>query len=455
MIKPDFFSFSSSTKRNIKNLLYSGSILFSTNTTLICSSTYFQHEEDDIALNEQPKQLKILSVDGGGIRGIIPGVFLSRIEELAGKPIAKGFDIMAGTSTGGILTMGLNAGDETGVPLYTADKMVEVYTKHGSEIFQQNFCRKVQSLGGLASYKYNADGLNKITAELLGDLKLSDSITNTLVTAYEIEKDIPYFFKSALAKIDLNRDFYMRDVIRATSAAPVYFQPSQIMNLTGKTFTLIDGGVVLNNPTLAAAIYGKNLFPTILPENYMVVSLGTGTTTRSIPYRDVKNAGGLKWIGKIIPLMMDGASHTVDYQMLHVLPDIEGMKRYFRFQPIIPSDLSEMDNTNPENIKRLQMIAEKGAQHYFNDLMQIIAKKIRKDQKLTHKKIKISKVSSSPRLINEKISIDQLSLNRSSLNQSFFTSPFQNGYIFSSDANNAELDDILPKDEDISIEVSD
>lgn len=369
-----------------KRILFSGLILFSINIVRASTSDIHQHKEHDKPLSHSPKLLKILSVDGGGIRGIIPGTILARLEELTGKPIAQSFEVMAGTSTGGILTLGLNARDpkdEKKVPLYTASDLVDIYTERGDEIFQQSICRKIGSCMGLLSYKYSCDGLNKIAKELLGDLKLSDSITNTLITSYEIEKDEPYFFKSALAKKKDVHNFYMNDIVRATSAAPTYFQPARIKNMEGETFTFIDGGVVLNNPTLSATIHGKNLFPKVTPQNFMVISLGTGNTTRTIPYYKVKNSGGLGWVGKIIPLMMDGASHVVDYQMLHVMPDTEGMKNYFRFQPNIPSDLSEMDNTNPENIKKLKMIAEKSAYKYFDELIQLVAKNIHENRKFS------------------------------------------------------------------------
>jgi patatin-like phospholipase/acyl hydrolase len=176
-----------------------------------------------------PQRLvRILSIDGGGIRGIIPGLILQRIEEQAGAPIADLFDIVAGTSTGGLLAMGLTTPKpgSSDRPRYAAKDIVEVYRRRGPEIFHRSRRYRLRSLDGLRRPKYPAQGLQRVLDELFGEARLSESVRQTLVTAYCTERRMPTVLSSAGAVQQRNPDVICAEAARATAAAPTYFPPS-------------------------------------------------------------------------------------------------------------------------------------------------------------------------------------------------------------------------------------
>jgi patatin-like phospholipase/acyl hydrolase len=138
---------------------------------------------------------RILSIDGGGIRGIIPATVLAEIERRTGRHVADLFDVIAGTSTGGILACGLTIPDATGGPSRSASELVDMYVKEGPRIFPHEF------LGGLRSLvdeKYSQKGIEAVLQQYMGDTMLSDAVTEIIVTAYDIERRQPFFFRSLL-----------------------------------------------------------------------------------------------------------------------------------------------------------------------------------------------------------------------------------------------------------------
>ena len=165
---------------------------------------------------------RILSIDGGGIRGIIPATVLSEIERRTGRHVAELFDVIAGTSTGGILACGLTLPDSAGHPARTAAELVRMYVDEGPRIFPHEFLGRIRSL---VDEKYPQKGIESVLQTYMGDAMLSDTLTEIVVTAYDIERRRPFFFRSARARADARYDFPLRMVARSTSAAPTYFEP--------------------------------------------------------------------------------------------------------------------------------------------------------------------------------------------------------------------------------------
>src|SRR5215204_5530160 len=170
---------------------------------------------------------KVLSIDGGGIRGLIPAMVLAEIERRTGKRIAEMFDLVAGTSTGGILALGLTKPGQDSKPEYSAKRLIELYETEGGKIFSIPVWHRVHSVGGLADEKYPSTGIEEVAKKYFGDHRLAEALTEVLVAAYEIEGRIPWFFKRRYARDPEKKgyNFYMREVARATSAAPTYFEP--------------------------------------------------------------------------------------------------------------------------------------------------------------------------------------------------------------------------------------
>jgi patatin-like phospholipase/acyl hydrolase len=318
---------------------------------------------------------KILSIDGGGIRGIIPALVLARIEQQTGKPASELFDLIAGTSTGGILALGLVKPGPTGIPEYSADQLAELYERQGSTIFHRSGWRRILACNNLFDGKYPASGIESVLEEYFGDARLKSALTEVFVTSYEIERQFPFFFRSSRARATPSYDFPMKLAARATSAAPTYFEPLK-MDTDGNAayFALVDGGLFANNPALCALVEAREIFG---PEECMVVSLGTGSLTRPLPVEKAKTWGLARWAKPVLNITLDGVSSSVDYQLHHLLPRTGSGRRYYRFQPTLHPENQEMDNTSRQNLRGLKLLAEsmlRSREDDINELCELLVK---------------------------------------------------------------------------------
>jgi patatin-like phospholipase/acyl hydrolase len=285
--------------------------------------------------------LRVLSIDGGGIRGIIPAKVLADLELRAGRPVAKLFDLVVGTSTGGILALGLTAPGEGGAPGWAAADLAELYVREGPRIFHRSVYDRIRSVEGALDEKYPSDGLVEVLRESFGELRLREAVTDVLVTAYDTVTRTPFFFRSARARGDAAQDWLLRDAAHATSAAPTYFEPVQL-----EGFSLIDGGVFAANPAMCAL---AEVLRVREPHDVLLVSLGTGQQTRPLPWKKVRNWGALEWARPVIDVLLDGQSDTVDFQARQVL---EGS--YWRIQTELRRASDHLDNASEENLVALQ-----------------------------------------------------------------------------------------------------
>jgi uncharacterized protein len=318
------------------------------------------------------KKVRILSIDGGGIRGILPGTILTYLEQQIRREtdnpnakIGEYFDFVAGTSTGGILGLIMLCPDENGGFRFSAKDALDLYLDQGDEIFDVTLGQKVKRMGGLRDERYSQRELERALLTYFGETKLSQSKKPCLITSYDLRNRKAHFFTSADADSDIY-DFYFQDVARATSAAPTYFEPAQIFSLFGTPHTLIDGGVFANNPALCAYSECRKLdFKTILKDDkkpdlptakeMMIVSLGTGSVKTPYYFKEFKDAGLIKWVQPLIDIMMSGNSETVDYQLRKIYSTLSGKNQedYYRIEPLLQNASSEMDRADPKNLKAL------------------------------------------------------------------------------------------------------
>jgi uncharacterized protein len=306
--------------------------------------------------------VRILSIDGGGIRGIIPAMV---VKELLGVLKAQDvFHIITGTSTGGIIACGL----AKPTPIDVND-IVDLYVKHGGEIFKKGILDKFHFLHG-AEYQPNA--LENYLGSKFSQVWLSD-IQNVelLVPSYAIglpddTQSLPMFFRSWQARgrslgsgaTKEEYDFQLQSVCRATSAAPTYLPPAVIRNRAAQSFTMIDGGVFANNPTLCAIVEAHRLYHA---EMFLVVSIGTGHQATRVNTAKAMGWGDLEWAPQLINIFMDGNSQTTHVEMDHLL----GPKAHYRFNIPLSSTLPDgttvdaaMDDASPANIAALQTLAQ-------------------------------------------------------------------------------------------------
>jgi patatin-like phospholipase/acyl hydrolase len=318
--------------------------------------------------------MRILSIDGGGLRGIIPGQVLvaleAKLQQLSGDPgrrIADAFDLIAGTSTGGILTCLYLCPDATGSrPKFSAQEAVGLYLDRGGEIFDRSVWQEVTSLGGLADEKYSAAALEKALLGYFGEQRLGGVLKPCLVTAYDIVRRKSHFFNSAdvepgrfgvkLEPKGPGADYLLRHVARATSAAPTYFEPAHIPALDGERYSLIDGGVFANNPAMCACVEAFAMNPELEARDLKILSLGTGVVDKSYPYSKAKDWGQLAWLKPVLDILMSGVAETVDYQLRLLMQGAGCPGQYLRLQLDLkryPSVDSEMDDGKPQNLAAL------------------------------------------------------------------------------------------------------
>lgn len=302
------------------------------------------------------RPLRVLALDGGGIRGVIPASLLAEIEKRTGKRIAEMFDLIAGTSTGGILALGLTKPDpsDTTKPQYAAHDLIGMYEEKGHVIFGLSFVHRLITLFGLFGSKYAVRGLDETLLGYFGDTRLKEAVAEVLITSYDLETRDSWFLARYKAREDGKaNDFPMVRVARATSAAPTYFRPERLSD--DPPTAMIDGGVHSNNPAMCAWVEAVKLFG---QQDVVVVSLGTGQVKTPISFSKARKWGLIGWVRPLISIFMDGVAATVEHELSWLLPPQNGEPRYFRFQADLRPGMGSMDDTSAEHISGLKQQAQ-------------------------------------------------------------------------------------------------
>jgi uncharacterized protein len=330
--------------------------------------------------------LRILSIDGGGIRGVLPGQILVALEEKLQKKsgdtearIADYFDLFAGTSTGGILTcLYLTPGSGNSLrPAFSAKDAVDIYLKNGGSIFKNDFRHQLYSAGGFTEEKYPSNAIEELLKSYFGDVRLSALLKPCIITSYNIYKRSTHFFTQHDAIQKAGYDYLVRDVARATSAAPTYFEPARVTSLSGVSYPLVDGGVFANNPALCAYAEARQQFKrddgskNVTATDMFMVSIGTGSVKKSYDYNKAIGWGSLGWIEPVLDIMMSGASDTVDFQLKQIFDAIDKSANYIRIDPEMGEADTEMDNASEENLKALKEAGIATSEKYEAELEHI------------------------------------------------------------------------------------
>jgi patatin-like phospholipase/acyl hydrolase len=298
------------------------------------------------------ERFRILSLDGGGIRGLVTAVWLHALERRLGGSLHEHFDLVAGTSTGSILACGIAKG------LRPKD-IVDLYENHGREVFPGRARRLWSRATRLASEgasapKYDDEGLERVLRrefgnELFGDLQIKP----TLVTAYNVFAREAVVFKNTKPE---HEQLAVWEVVKASASAPTYF-PAHVTRIEGALSPLIDGGVVANNPVACAIAEGLRVQGVggCGLEDFVVASFGTGQSTRPISVEDSQEWGALEWAIPVIDVLFDGASDANDYVARQLIPS----GRYFRFQTRLSDAYDDMDNADETNLAALKALARR------------------------------------------------------------------------------------------------
>jgi patatin-like phospholipase/acyl hydrolase len=269
----------------------------------------------------------ILSLDGGGLRGVLTAKILERLEEAVPGFLDR-VDLFAGTSTGGILALGLAAG-------LTPTEIGQLYKESSARVFADSVWDDVRDLGKLIGADYSNDTLKEAILERIGDITLDNLPRRVLISSFDLDNspttlDVlrtwkPKFFHNFPGS-DSDGEEKVVDVALRTSAAPSYFPIYQ---------GYVDGGVVVNNPSTCALVQALN------PEaggqklrSVCLLSIGTGATSKHIAEQDA-NWGLAQWARHLVSIMIEGGVSMADYQCRQLLG-----KRYMRINPVLPAPIS-------------------------------------------------------------------------------------------------------------------
>lgn len=321
---------------------------------------------------------KILSIDGGGIRGVIPGMLLVALEEKLKQEsknpdaaIVDYFDFFAGTSTGGILTCLLlcPSEDHPTRPKFSARAALDLYLEHGNEIFKMSFFKRIRAKLGLAGERYNSQVFEGILKKYFGKTKLSQLIKPCIISAYNIELRKTHFFRqqTAITRGE-SRDFYLKDVCRATSAAPTYFSVAEIYSLANVRYPLLDGGVFATNPALSGLIEVTKAYNQTKINDIHLFSLGTGRSRRSYDYDHFKKSSAMAIVPALIDIMMTGVAETSDFFLEQLFHSVGKGQNYIRIEPESLESIKEgLDAASASNIKKLVALGDRTVSE--NDLL--------------------------------------------------------------------------------------
>ncbi|MBA3814374.1 MAG: patatin-like phospholipase family protein [Alphaproteobacteria bacterium] len=307
-------------------------------------------------LPPQKDRVRILAIDGGGIRGILPGCLMKYVEDGLTQKLGSQFyfarhlDLVAGTSTGGIITLGLVMPGERGRPKYTTQTLLDLYTTKGPEIFPAPW----SSMKKFFTSPYKVEPLERYLKEYFGDTYLSESLCPTLITSFDLKNNKAHTFDSHKAKRKDSKNFSLRDAGRATSAAPTYFPSAKIKNKLMQEFECVDGGIYANNPTLLAIKRAQQLYPDA--KEYVVYSFGTGKSSKK-DLSHLGSSGLLKWGVDIANILM---ANSLEYTERLIKKEVQKDQRikYVRLQTELKASETEMDNTKADNIQNLLAAAE-------------------------------------------------------------------------------------------------
>lgn len=309
------------------------------------------------AIQEQKntKTRRILCLDGGGIKGTQPAAFLATLEEQVGRPLGQYFDLIAGTSTGGILALGLALG-------LTAKDLLNLYEKRGPKIFGQpenptepkSFFGRLRDIRRHATQpKHDAEVLREELHAVLGDALIADAKTRLIIPAWDADGRCPYIYKTSHHErfsTDYKRS--MLDAAMATAAAPTYFKRHK----TAEDVGLLDGGVWANNPIAVATVEAITCLGW-RPEDLRILSLGCADEVYMLP----EEPGFLGVNLKFLNLFADGQSHGAMGMAKLLTGHPYNGEKIFRYAPTVPAGFFAMDD--PSKISRLKGLGVSAARN--------------------------------------------------------------------------------------------
>ena len=307
---------------------------------------------------------RILSIDGGGIKGIVPAVVLLHLEKLLNQlsknqnsRIHDYFDLFSGASTGAIIIAGLLSPDKNNRPKYSPEEILDLYLENGHIIFNSSFFQEVKSVSGIVNVKYDPEGLESVFEKYFGKSELKSLLKPSLIPVYDLSRGKNYFFRQQKALTSPRHNFYVKDLLRGATSALSYFPPAQISTVNDREHRcFIDGGVFANNPALSAYAEFRYHNSNLHAKDTMMLSLGTGRKTTNLDCEVTANWGAAEWLYQGSYLTSNAVASASDYQLNAVY---DNKPNYLRLDASFDDEQSSsMDNTDKEYLDYLISLGE-------------------------------------------------------------------------------------------------
>lgn len=312
---------------------------------------------------------RILSIDGGGVRGLVPALILAEIERRTGRPIYQHFDLIVGTSTGSILALGLTrpSNADAHKPAYSAQDLVQLYRDHAQRIFPSSF-GPLRYLRRIFRPKFSPHDVESIYETYFEDVRLIEALTNVAIPAYDIENSRRLWFLSYTSS---QSNLLMRDLVRGATAAPTYFAPARLslrspMSPAGSV-ALVDGALFANNPSQDALLLGQKLRDEE-GNSVLLLSIGTGRSARKHTFEQAWGWGVLGWMDPLLEIAF--SDPAIDEIMSRAL---EGNGSYFRLQVDLGATSVELDDSSPEAAQRLVASTELYMKTHEDEMARVVA----------------------------------------------------------------------------------
>ncbi|KAF3773584.1 putative inactive patatin-like protein 9 [Nymphaea thermarum] len=338
------------------------------------------------ALSPSPCTTRILSIDGGGMKGLVAAQALvhleSRIQAHSSNPdarIADYFDVVAGTGIGGIFAALILADDGRGRPLYSAAEAVRLVADNSRRMFKRGLLRR--GFSGRSLDAFLAEAFRRPDGDRC-PLTLRDTLKPLLVPCYDLRTGAPFVFSRADAAESLSFDFELHRVCRATSATPYLFRPVELASVDGRTeCTAVDGGLVMNNPASAAVthvLHNRRDFPAVRGvEDLVVLSLGNGPLEKGgAGRRERRRWSAENCSAPVVEVVLDGVSDAVDQILTNAFSSCP--QNYVRIQAsYLPKELDAgMDGWSARSVKAFLNAGEKMLQEKSMESLPFGGKKL-------------------------------------------------------------------------------
>lgn len=317
--------------------------------------------------------IRVLAINGGGVRGLLAAEILLHLEDAIRRKtngdarLCEHFDIITGTSTGGIIAAALALRVD-------ALSLVHLYQDRAKAIFRRSWLDRLRNPLSIFDPTYSPDGLRRELVDVLGDAWLRSTVTRVVLPAWEISRGQIHLFDSELAKRGIASDFLLVDACMGTSAAPTYFPPHRCFNARRERFDLWDGGLFENSPVGLGYVTARSLPGNPTAKDILLVNVGTG---RVVPHfdPDVLRSGGRAKLARPLVSVAMAAQAAKDRRQIRALYDAADVPELFvSIDPDLAGwfhGVEEMDNTDPANLHHLRVIGQDAAAQAAYDIERV------------------------------------------------------------------------------------